>query len=240
MEQRAATLVGGVRLKAPRRYYSVAIFSPRANLLTKAALISAVILVLFLGGLIWIVPVQDYNTEQHFAPRQPVLFSHEHHVGGLGLDCRYCHTSVEVSANAGMPPTETCMTCHSQIWTHAEMLAPVRQSLAQGKPLRWTRVYELPGLRFLQSQHPCRERRRLQRMPRADRRDAADAGSAHVSHEFCASIATAIRRRICARAIRSSTWAGGAPPTPPPAEALMTAYKIQPATVLTDCGICHR
>ena len=81
----------------------------------KTALLSAVTLLLFLSGLIWIVPVQNYNTEQNFAPRQPVMFSHEHHVGGLGLDCRYCHNSVEISADAGMPPTETCMTCHSQI-----------------------------------------------------------------------------------------------------------------------------
>src|SRR3954469_20763850 len=101
MEQRAATLVGAVRLRVRRRYYLSAIFSPRANLLTKAALMSAVILVLFLGGLIWIVPVKDSKTEQPFAPRQPVMFSHEHHVGGLGLDCRYCHNSVEISANAG-------------------------------------------------------------------------------------------------------------------------------------------
>ena len=109
---------------------------------------SAVILLLFLSGLIWIVPVQNYNTEQHFAPRQPVMFSHEHHVGGLGLDCRYCHNSVEISADAGMPPTETCMTCHSQIWTHAEMLAPVRASFAMHKPLRWTTVYKLPDYVF--------------------------------------------------------------------------------------------
>ena len=111
----------------------MAIFSPRANLLTKAALISAVILVLFLGGLIWIVPVQDYNTEQHFAPRQPVPFSHEHHVGGLGIDCRYCHNSVEIGQcrNAA---DQTCMTCHSQIWTNAGCWRPVRQSLANAQP----------------------------------------------------------------------------------------------------------
>src|SRR4051794_32812459 len=90
MEQRAATLAGASTAdKAPRRDNSVAVFSPSANLLMKAALLSAVILSLFLGGLIWIVPVQNYNTEQHFAPPQPVMFSHEHHVGGLGLDCRY-------------------------------------------------------------------------------------------------------------------------------------------------------
>jgi hypothetical protein len=76
--------------------------------------------------------------------RQPVPFSHKHHVAGLGLDCRYCHTSVETSNHAGLPPTHVCMTCHSQIWTNADVLAPVRASLASGKPLAWQRVSRLP------------------------------------------------------------------------------------------------
>jgi len=75
---------------------------------------------------------------------QPVPFSHAHHVGGLGIDCRYCHTSVTKSSFAGLPPTETCMTCHSQLWTNADMLAPVRQSLRDNAPLRWKRVHDLP------------------------------------------------------------------------------------------------
>ena len=82
---------------------------------------------------------------QNVTRDQPVPFSHEHHVGGLGLDCRYCHTSVEKARFAGLPPTETCMTCHSQIWTNAQMLAPVRASLAENKPIRWQRVHKLPG-----------------------------------------------------------------------------------------------
>lgn len=75
---------------------------------------------------------------------QPAPFSHQHHVGGLGLDCRYCHDSVSESAFAGLPPTETCMTCHSQLWTDAPMLAPVRESLRRHEPLRWQRVHDLP------------------------------------------------------------------------------------------------
>jgi hypothetical protein len=78
------------------------------------------------------------------APEQPVPFSHKHHVGELGIDCRNCHQQAEVAATAGLPPTHTCMTCHSQIWTNAAMLAPVRNSLARDEALRWVRVNRLP------------------------------------------------------------------------------------------------
>ncbi|MDR1989529.1 MAG: cytochrome c family protein [Acidobacteriaceae bacterium] len=80
------------------------------------------------------------------APReQPIQFSHERHVGGNGIDCRYCHTSVEDSRFAGIPPTKTCMNCHSQIFADAPFLEPVRASFATGKPLEWTRVHDLPN-----------------------------------------------------------------------------------------------
>ncbi|BCM20979.1 cytochrome C [Mesorhizobium sp. LCM 4577] len=78
------------------------------------------------------------------AMAQPVPFSHKHHVGELGIDCRYCHNGVETSASAGLPATEVCMTCHSQLYTNAAMLAPVRASLASGQPLRWHRVNSVP------------------------------------------------------------------------------------------------
>lgn len=86
----------------------------------------------------------DWYTGVGLAPAQPVPFSHRHHAGQLGIDCRYCHTTVEVAASAGYPPTHICMTCHSQIWTGAEILAPMRQSPADGRPLRWARVHDLP------------------------------------------------------------------------------------------------
>jgi len=92
------------------------------------------------GGLVR----SDYLTRQHLAPEQPVPFSHRHHSGQLGIDCRYCHDQVEHAASAGFPPTHTCMSCHSQLWTHAEALAPVRESLASGTPIRWNRVHDLP------------------------------------------------------------------------------------------------
>jgi Cytochrome c7 and related cytochrome c len=77
-----------------------------------------------------------------------VPFSHKHHVEDDGIDCRYCHTSVEKSGFAGIPSTEICMTCHSQLWTQAPVLAPVRESLATGRRLRWTRVHDLPDFVF--------------------------------------------------------------------------------------------
>ncbi len=85
-----------------------------------------------------------YVSWRGVARTQPVPFSHQHHVGGLGIDCRYCHTTVEVSSFAGIPPTKTCMNCHAQIWTNAEMLAPVRESFRSGKSLVWARANQLP------------------------------------------------------------------------------------------------
>src|SRR5512143_956525 len=120
------------------------IFHRSANSIAKASIIAAVLLV---TSLLWAaleLQRSPYYTYAGVAKMQPVPFSHQHHVAGLGIDCRYCHTSVEQSSFAGLPPTETCMTCHSQIWTNAAMLAPVRQSLAADVPLRWTRVNDLP------------------------------------------------------------------------------------------------
>ncbi|MET4701386.1 ferredoxin [Constrictibacter sp. MBR-5] len=86
----------------------------------------------------------SYATLVGWVQDQPVPFSHEHHVGGLGIDCRYCHTAVEEGPRAGLPATHICMTCHSQVWTGAPMLAPVRQSLARDEPLVWNRVAAVP------------------------------------------------------------------------------------------------
>lgn len=74
---------------------------------------------------------------------QPVPFSHQHHAGELGIDCRYCHRQVDTTAFAGMPDTHTCMTCHSQVWTDAKVLEPVRESYRTGKPIAWKRVHDL-------------------------------------------------------------------------------------------------
>jgi hypothetical protein len=85
-----------------------------------------------------------YATGEGVVRSQPVPFSHQHHVGGMGIDCRYCHTTVETSAFAGIPPTEVCMNCHKEIWKDSPMLEPVRASYRTGEPLQWWRVHDLP------------------------------------------------------------------------------------------------
>lgn len=120
------------------------IFHPSTNTLSKVSIFGAVFI---LGGVAWVwdaVNRSPYTTRQNVVRSQPVPFSHKHHVAGLGLDCRYCHSSVEESAFAGIPPTKTCMGCHSQVWTEAENLQPVRDSWRSGESIEWTRVYDLP------------------------------------------------------------------------------------------------
>jgi Cytochrome c7 and related cytochrome c len=105
------------------------------------ALASSLVVVAWLGYLIVRSP---YETRQNDPREQPVPFSHEHHVGGLGIDCRYCHTSVEKSSFANIPATKICMNCHSQLWAASPMLEPVRESYRSGKSIEWTRVNDLP------------------------------------------------------------------------------------------------
>lgn len=121
------------------------IFQRSTNTISRVSIYGAVILIAVLGYAANLVNGTAYVTEVHNARPQPVPFSHKHHVGELGLDCRYCHTSVEESSSAGMPPTQTCMACHSQIWTNAAILEPVRASYRDSTPISWTRVNALPG-----------------------------------------------------------------------------------------------
>jgi len=102
------------------------------------------LIVIALGVALNSLQRSPWVTRQGQRPDQPVPFSHKHHVEGLGLQCQYCHTSVEKSSYAGIPPTKTCMNCHSQIWTDAQLLEPVRESWATGKSINWIRVHDLP------------------------------------------------------------------------------------------------
>ena len=120
------------------------IFHRSTNTLSRVTIFGAVFIIGFVFWVIGGVVRSPYATDQGIAREQPVPFSHQHHVAGLGIDCRYCHTSVENSSFAGIPPTKTCMNCHSQIWTNAPMLEPVRESFRTGKSLEWTRVNYLP------------------------------------------------------------------------------------------------
>jgi formate-dependent nitrite reductase cytochrome c552 subunit len=120
------------------------IFHHSTNTIARVSIYGAVVIIGLLGFAVNVVNQTSYVTEVHNARPQPVPFSHKHHVGELGLDCRYCHTSVEISSSAGMPPTQTCMSCHSQIWTTAAMLEPVRASYRDSKPISWTRVNAVP------------------------------------------------------------------------------------------------
>jgi len=120
------------------------IFHRSTNTVAKVSLFGAVFFVAVLG---WVGATLDrsaYSTGQGVILAQPVPFSHDHHIVALGLDCRYCHTSVETEAFAGIPPTSTCMNCHKLIWNDSDMLAPVRASLETNQPIPWTRVNDLP------------------------------------------------------------------------------------------------
>ncbi len=181
------------------------------------------------------------GTAVGIAIEQPVPFSHAHHVGGLGIDCRYCHTSVERSSFAGLPPTETCMTCHSQIWTNAAMLEPVRASLRDDTPIRWNRVHDLPD--FVYFNHAIHVAKgvgcetchgRVDRMPLMRKAQPLTMGWCLACHRD-----PAPHLRPHAE-VFTMGW------TPPRGtdrralgEALMRSYRIHDKT-LTHCTICHR
>ncbi len=216
----------------------MAIFQPRANLFMNAALLGVAMIGAGLLLAVWVVPVIGYNTQERYSPEQPIPFSHRHHVSGLGIDCRYCHTKVETSASAGMPSTAICMTCHSQVWTNAAMLAPDRESLAQNKPLRWTRVYTLPDYVFFDhSIHiakgvGCTECHG----PIGDMAMTWKARTLYMS--WCLSChrdpAPHLRPK---QEVFDPHWHRTA--STPSGEALMVQNHVH-TKILTDCGACHR
>jgi hypothetical protein len=120
------------------------IFPPSANSYARGSIIALLLLVGTLFLTLDRLSRSTFATRQGEVREQPVQFSHQHHVGGLGIDCRYCHATVEKAPSAGIPPTKTCMNCHSQIWVTSPYLEIVRASFRDDKPLRWTRVHDLP------------------------------------------------------------------------------------------------
>jgi hypothetical protein len=180
-----------------------------------------------------------YITGRDVIAPQPTEFSHQHHAGELGIDCRYCHTTVETAASAGMPPTHTCMTCHSQIWTNARMLAPVRDSYATNTPLVWQRVGRLPGYVYFNhsvhvnngvgcsSCHGGMTRMQMTWQPHA------------FSMDFCLSCHQAPQNYLRPKAeVLDMQWS-------PPAnqhqigEQLLKTYHINTSGLLSDCSTCH-
>jgi hypothetical protein len=213
-------------------------FQPGANLAVKLTLLSAAVVIVI--GLFWwwFWPRTDYARHVGFPLSQPAPFSHEHHVGGLGIDCRFCHTSVEVSSTAGMPPTYVCMTCHSQIWTNAEALAPVRQSLAEGKPVVWNRVTDLPDyVYFNHSIHIAKGvgcsscHGEVVRMPLTLKAKS-------LTMQFCLGCHRDPGPNLRPKdQIFNTEWQRTE--ETPSASSLLAQYHIGGRT-LTDCSICHR
>ncbi len=120
------------------------VFPPGANWLVKWTGLGIGVGTVLVVGVSWAVYWGPTVTGVKQFRQQPIPFSHQRHVQGNGIDCRYCHTTVETSAFAGIPATETCMTCHSQILTDQPMFAKVHESWDSGKPMEWTRVNDVP------------------------------------------------------------------------------------------------
>ncbi len=119
-------------------------FRRSANTVFIVTLVGLVLVVGGLIGLAYALQSSPYVTRAFEARTQPIQFSHERHVGGNGIDCRYCHTSVETSAFAGIPPTKTCMNCHAQIFKDSPFLELVRSSFRDDRSIEWVRVHDLP------------------------------------------------------------------------------------------------
>jgi hypothetical protein len=124
------------------------IFHRSTNTISRVSIYGAAFILALLSYAAYVIGKSPYVTDVNVAQEQPVPFSHRHHAGELGIDCRYCHTSVEDSAFAGLPPTSTCMTCHSQIWANSPMLEPVRASFRTDRSLEWRRVNALPDFAY--------------------------------------------------------------------------------------------
>ena len=216
------------------------IFHRSANTLSKVSLAGILLLVGGLIGLAMLLGRSSYVTRAFDARRQPIQFSHERHVAGNGIDCRYCHTSVETSAFAGIPPTKTCMNCHSQIWTNAPILEPVRASFRDNTPLNWTRVHDLPDfVYFNHSIHVAKGvgcatcHGPVDRMPLMYQENSLQMSWCINCHR---NPAPNLRPRD---QVTNMTWERPAN-DPDLGQRLMKEYKIADVMQLTSCSTCHR
>jgi hypothetical protein len=213
------------------------IFHPSTNTISRVSIFGAIILIAVLLWLLLVIQRSPYVTQAEVARPQPVQFSHKHHVNALGIDCRYCHTSVEVSAFAGIPPTKTCMNCHFQIWADSPMLEPVRESYRTGQSIPWTRVHDLPD--FTHFNHSIHVQKgigcvtchgRVDLMPLTWRQHS-------LNMEWCLECHREPERFVRPRQyVFSMTWQ---PEEDQMAlgERLVQEYHIQK---LTSCSVCHQ
>ncbi len=216
------------------------IFHRSTNTLSRLSIFGAVI---FAAALLWLIAAVNrsaYVTDTQVARAQPVPFSHEHHVAGLGIDCRYCHSAVEVSSFAGIPPTATCMNCHSQIWSGSDVLKPLRDSFQTGVPIRWTRVHNLPD--FVYFNHSIHVSKGVgcvtchgpvDRMPLMWQHQS-------LQMEWCLDCHRAPEQYLRPREqVFNMTWR---PDREPRAlgRQLVKQYNIRNPRELTSCSTCHR
>ncbi len=216
------------------------IFRRSANAIARLSLFVAVVAV---ATILWILVMamrSDYVTGANANILQPVQFSHAHHVGGVGLDCRYCHTSVEQSAFANIPPTKTCMNCHSQIWADSPYLEPVRDSFKTDRSIEWTRVHDLPD--FVYFNHSIHIKQGVGCETCHGRIDQM-AGIYQVKSlqmEWCLDCHRQPEKYVRPR---DAVFRMGYEPDGDQREVglrLVKEYKIQDVRSLTNCSTCHR
>jgi len=213
------------------------IFHPSTNTISRVSIFGGIIFVCVIVAAIAAINRSSYVTGVGVARLQPVPFSHKHHISDVGIDCRYCHTSVEESAFAGVPATQICMNCHSQIWADSAMLEPVRASARAGTSLEWTRVHNLPG--FVYFDHSIHVKKgvgcatchgRVDGMPLMRRENS-------LYMEWCLECHREPERFVRPREfVFSMDWQ---PPEDRLAlgRKLVDEYRIEK---LTSCSVCHR
>ncbi len=216
------------------------VFPKSANAWSKASVLAIVFVLLGLGWVVLTIQRSDFVTTANQFVEQPVQFSHQHHAGGIGIDCRYCHTAVEVSPSAGIPPTKTCINCHSQIWSTSPYLEPVRASFRDDKPLQWVRVHDLPD--FVYFNHSIHVTKgvgcetchgRVDKMPLMMQKSS-------LQMEWCLNC-----HRDPAQFVRplDQVTVMGYQPAIAQAELgprLVKEYKIAGLEHMTSCSVCHR
>jgi len=216
------------------------VFHRAANNVAKISIVVAVVLAGVAGFVYTQIIRSSYLTGRYVEKQQPVQFSHKHHVGDDGIDCRYCHTAVETSSSAGIPPTQTCMNCHSQIWSDSPYLEPVRASWRENKPIEWERVHDLPEYAYFNhSIHIAKGvgcstcHGQIDNMPAVYQENT-------LQMEWCLQCHREPENYIRPKAeIYNMQWDAGDLSTEERLQ-LKADYKIRSKEMLTSCSTCHR